>query len=185
MPSRKPKFKFCLEDWLPELCEQQSKKYKTDFRPEDFAPTRAESMSVGWDVRCAESDGIILEPSRYIMIPLGFRMFAPKGWWLKLVPRSSTHSKKHIHALYGTIDESYENQLYFSGQFIPDCHEIITANRLKRIMFGERIAQVIPVKRQDMTCSVISRSEFDTLCKKRNGSRGEGGFGSTDGAVNK
>jgi len=175
-----PEFKFCLEDNIQTLCEEQNEKYGFDYKPNDFVPKKAEELSTGWDVRCAAPDGIVLMPDRYIMIPLGFRMFAPDGWWLKLVPRSSTLIKKHIHALYGTIDESYENQLFFCGQFRPDAYEIISANRLKRIEFGTRIAQVIPERRQEMVCSVISKDEFNILCVGRNASRGEGGFGSTD-----
>ena len=47
------------------------------------------------------------------------------------------------------------------------------------IPFGERIAQLIPVRRQEMLCESVSNEEFDRLCVERGGKRGSGGFGST------
>ena len=136
------------------------------------------TSSYGYDVRCADPNGIELKPFRYIKIPLGFRAFSPLGWWLRLVPRSSTLIKRRIHALYGVIDESYENEFYFIGQYIPDCYDI-TTNMPKMMGFGERIAQLIPVRREHMNCDLISVSEFAALSEERKANRGEGGFGST------
>src|SRR5258708_7414353 len=65
---------------------------------DDFIPTRARSKDTGYDVRCAELNGMDLIPGCYFKMKLGFRMFAPDGWWLSLSPRSGTFLNSNIHA---------------------------------------------------------------------------------------
>jgi deoxyuridine 5'-triphosphate nucleotidohydrolase len=141
-----------------------------------FLPTRADDKSSGWDVRCAHQDGLLIYPFEYALIPLGIRMIAPPGYWLELRPRSSTHAKKNLHALYGVIDESYEGEILFSCQYIPCSSK---PQDPIFIEFGERIGQVIPIERQEMEVSIISNENFDLLCKRRGELRGGGGFGSS------
>lgn len=159
---KKPLFKFALKESL-----------KND---NSFLPVKADEDATGWDVSAAfenDSNLITLNPKDWIKIPLGFRCFAPKGWWLELRPRSSTTAKKNIHCLYGVVDETYEGMMFFCGQYLPkDDSQLV-------IEFGEKIGQLVPVKRQEMDTESISNEEFDELCKKRQGKRGEGGFGST------
>jgi dUTP pyrophosphatase len=158
----------------------------------ELMPTRAHDTDTGWDVRAAIT--VTLYPFDHVLIPLGFQILAPKGWWLELRPRSSSHAKKHLHCLYGVIDEGYENQCFLSAQYIPpmnlisvppdnypkraygyDYAEIIPRLVIER---GERIGQVIPVRRQEMKVEEVSGAEFQRLSQKRAGNRG-GGLGST------
>lgn len=152
-----PEFKFVLNEGLG---------------PE-FLPTKAHLTDTGFDVRAADS--VTLWPFETAMIDLGFRCFAPAGWWCKLVPRSSTFAKKNLHCLYGVIDESYQNSWRFACQYIPPRSNTSPLT----ISFGEAIGQIIPVKRQEMAVSQVSNEEFDKLCAERKGSRGTGGFGSS------
>lgn len=174
-----PDFKFCI---LPEIYEALQGS-NGDLAPTDFLPTRSEPLATGWDVRCAAPKGIDLTPGKYLKIPLGIKVFSPPGWWLELKPRSSTFVKRHIHSLYGTIDSSYEGPMYFCGQYIVDAHEIVNGNSLKRIEFGDRIGQLIPVPLKEMLVSSISEEEFLKLSNDRNASRKDGGFGSTGGFI--
>ena len=163
---------------------------------EGFIPSKKIGSDTGWDVRCAEPEGVILEPFEHKIIRLGIRMFAPKGWWLELRPRSSSHAKKHLNCLYGVIDELYEREIGFSCQYIPplegikintDVAGIFTKSHIVfdadieplEIKFGERIGQLIPKKREYMITSEVSNEDFDKLCEERQGERGTGGFGST------
>jgi dUTP pyrophosphatase len=141
-----------------------------------FLPTRAHSNDTGWDVSCALPDKTFIRAGQYIKIPLGFRIFAPEGWWLELRPRSSTFAKKQLHSLYGVIDSGFENQVIFVSQYIPDVASL--ANDLV-LQWGDPIGQLIPVQRQEMIVKEISDEEYQELCKTRNGTRKEGGFGST------
>lgn len=160
----------------------------TDGLDDSYLPVRGDSYATGWDVRAA--DNITFSPLETIKIPLGLRCFAPPGWWLELRPRSSTFTKKNLSALYGVIDESYAGELLFACQWNPSVLKINKRmkfgietnlweeNQLK-IEKGERIGQLIPVRRQEMEIQRISNEEFEKLCQQRGCERGTGGFGST------
>ena len=163
----KPIFKFALRE---DLRDQPM-----------FVPTKGEPLATGWDVRVALKNGakeLEIIPNQYVKIELGFRTFAPEGWWFELKPRSSSFGKKKLHALYGTIDETYEGELVFAAQYIPENPEW---NEPKHLILthGEAIGQIVPVRRQEMTVESISNEEYDLLCSNRNAIRGAGGFGST------
>jgi dUTP pyrophosphatase len=140
-----------------------------------FLPSKTHSDDTGWDVRAAQD--ITLRAGQYAKIPLGFRTFAPKGWWLEIRPRSSSFVKRHLHCLYGVIDEGFENEMIFACQYIPD---VSAMGQDLHIKFGEAIGQILPIKRQEMVVQQISNEEYDQLAATRAGSRGTGGFGSTD-----
>lgn len=154
-----PTYKFALREDL-----------KDDKR---FLPTRATNKSSGWDVSCAFEDhkGIIVQPGSYVKIPLGLRCIPQEGFWFELKPRSSTFVKKKMHALYGTVDCDYRDQLYFCAKYDGDS--------VLPLEFGEKIGQIIPVKIQEMEVIDISNEEFDTVCAEEKNDR-KGGFGSTD-----
>lgn len=145
----------------------------------EFLPTKGDDLATGWDVRAALNGQkvITLRAGQHVRIPLGFRAFCPSGWWYELRPRSSSFGKKSLHALYGVVDETYEGELIFAAQYLPDVTKF--AHDLT-IVFGEPIGQIIPVIRQTMLVEEISNKEYDELCKTRAGTRGAGGFGSTD-----
>jgi dUTPase len=170
-----PEFKFVLREGLDA----------------EFIPTRATETDTGWDVRCAVPGGVVINPFEYKLIDTGLRAFCPPGWYLELRPRSSTHAKKHLNCLYGIIDESYEGTIFVSAQWLPD---VSTAkiyhgtsfrdwanesNKQLHIPFGERIAQLLPKKREDAVMSLTSLDEYNKLCTERGAARGSGGFGST------
>ena len=159
-----PIFKFALRDDL--------------INDIQFIPTKAESYSTGFDVRAAQLDrnDLIIKPGEYFRIPLGFRSFCPPGWYYQLHPRSSSFAKKHMHNLIGIIDESWEGETQFAGQYIPSSQSL---NPSLVIKFGDPIGQIIPLKRNSIIIESISNEEFDIYCFNRNATRGSGGFGST------
>lgn len=152
-----PEFKFALVEGLGE----------------EFLPVKAEPFATGWDVRAACD--VSLMNFKYQLIPLGLRCFAPEGWWLELRPRSSTFGKKHLHSLYGVIDQSYEGIIYYACQHIEGGISS-TPSKIKK---GDRIGQLVPYKVNDVSVTRVTNDEFDRLCKERGLSRGAGGFGST------
>ncbi len=164
-------------------------------------PQQSENLSTGFDVRNA-GPNLTIRPFQRVKIPLGFRAFIPSGWWFKLVPRSSTFTKKQLHCLYGTIDESYEGQWLFAAQYIPSIEfspddiqirdtpdgtrnnyfsflkEVCEKNIL-HIEHGEKVAQIIMQPRYRFTPAATTDDEFSNLVKHRDADRGAGGFGST------
>lgn len=167
-----PVYKFALREDL-----------KDDLK---FLPTRSEDRASGWDVRVAleSKDEMVIKPFEYVKIPLGFRAFCPEGFWYELAERSSTFGKKHIHGLYGKIDETFEGYLVFAGQYCPSADYKSVEDGFEYpdlvLKHGEAIGQIIPVKRQEMVVEVCSNSEMEQMYKDRNGVRGAGGFGSSD-----
>lgn len=162
----KPVYKFALREDLKDKKE--------------FLPTRAHDTDTGWDVAAAMVDhkSVTLKRGEKILMPLGFRVFCPSGWWLKLVPRSSSFAKKDLHFLYGTIDESYPGEVKAAFQYLPPSnHDGISYDEIT-INFGDKIAQLIPIKREDMSVEDISNEEIDKLYNERAAKR-SGGFGST------
>ena len=162
-----PTFQFALREGLTSL----------------YTPSRGEPLATGWDVRAAfDTEELVIQPFQYFKIPLGFRAFSPKGWWFQLHPRSSSFAKKHMHCLVGTIDETYDKELIFAGQYIADnvIDEESSLPKMNPLVIkrGDAIGQIIPVKRVEMNVKVISNEEFDKLSKERNAVR-DGGFGST------
>ena len=152
-----PEFKFALAEGLGD----------------EFLPKKSFETDTGWDVCCAEPRGVELFPFEYAKIRLGFKIFTPPGWWVSLHPRSSFFIKRFMHVLIGTIDEEYSQELMLCGQYIPESKKSL------KIGFGDRIGQIIPVKRFEMVVKNISNEEFDDLCRRRDAKR-SGGFGSTD-----
>lgn len=148
----------------------------TDSVGPSFLPSRGTPHATGWDVRSANVDPVVLRAGQYAKIPLGFRMFSPPGWWMEIRPRSSTFAKKQLHCLYGVIDEDYEGEMVFACQYIPD---ISGLGKDIAINYGDAIGQLIPIRRQEMKVEIVTDEEYNALCKERNHSRGQGGFGST------
>lgn len=163
---------------------------------DSFLPKQSTEQDTGWDVKAAET--ITFYPTQKVLIPLGLRCFAPPGYWLELRPRSSSFGKKSLHALYGVVDEPYEGQIYFACQWIPPFssseketmvngfNSAASTGALKSYFYqtltiekGERIGQLIPVKRQVMSVSSVSAEDFKKLCEERGHKRGAGGFGSS------
>ena len=141
-----------------------------------YLPRKAHATDTGWDVKAAET--IELKPWEYTKISLGFRMFAPEGFWLELRPRSSTFIKKNLNCLYGVVDTGFEGKMMLCCSFQPT-PDFISYNDTLLIKAGEAIGQLIPVRRQEMKVEMVSNEEYESLCQKRNSTRGEGGFGSS------
>ncbi len=165
-----PTFQFAIREDLLQM--------EPDREISSFLPARATDRATGWDVKAATHNGfkLVIRPGSYIKIPLGFRVLPPAGWWLELRPRSSSFTKKQLHCLYGVIDEDYQAECIFACQYLPDIKSL--GNDLI-IDFGEKIGQIIPVRRQEMLVEQITNPVCDRKYEERNAQRGTGGFGST------
>ncbi len=172
---QRPQFIFSFIDELETLCKEATGDI---LNVNQFLPTQADPEATGYDVRSASLTDIVLTPGNYIKVPLGFKMFAPPGWWMSLAPRSSTFTKLNIHALYGVIDECFPDQMFFVGQYLPDQAGLVSAAEPKVIKFGDRISQVIPVFRQEMTIATADSKKYKQLVEDRNAVR-KSGFGAS------
>lgn len=164
MNTETPLFKFALRE---------------DIKDEDvFYPKMASDFSTGYDVRAAfhNKSELILRAGQYFKIPLGFRYIPEKNWYFQLHPRSSSFTKKYMHNLIGIIDEDWEGESLFAGQYLPDLGSL--ANDIV-IKYGEAVAQIIPVQKHIVKVEKVSNKEIDNLYGRRGYNRKCGGFGST------
>ncbi len=172
MKEEKPVFSFALTEQVKKLNVTIDGK---SLKPTDWLPSRANESDTGYDVRVAQN--VMIQPFSYFKIPLGIVALIPEGWWLQLSTRSSSFIKKHLHNLYGVIDQDFPHELHFVGQYITDRDELIKEDGLL-IPAGERIGQLIPIRRIDMDVKECSLEFIDEQMKFRSATR-TGGFGSS------
>jgi dUTPase len=158
-----PVFHFSLDEKLSELCEKHNKLHSNE-SPLDaqmFLPTKTNLSSVGWDVRCAEPSGVLISPGQYKSVNLGFNVFCPNDWALRIIPCPDLFVKKHLHSLHRTIEQSELDNLKLVIQYVPDSKFLIK-NSLS-LSFGEKIAKVIPFKIQNMEVKSVSKYELQRM----------------------
>lgn len=122
---------------------------------------------VGYDLEVwfPEGDGILLMPWTFRPLPTGLRVKVGDNAWGCIRPRSSTFMKRGLLVMEGTIDPGYTGDL-FVIVFNP-------TGEAKRVMNGERLAQLIPIpKFQNVGITYVE--------KMPETERGDRGFGSTD-----
>jgi len=119
--------------------------------------------SVGFDFYCIEDFEI--HPTETVIIRTGLSCEIPKGYFLAIVPRSSTGVKTPLRLSnsLGVIDQDYRGEI---GLIFT--HYGISGLKVK---VGDRLAQglILPVKQ-----ARIEQIEELSVTE-----RGEGGFGST------
>lgn len=134
-------------------------------------PVRKHSGDAGADISCLHD--IKIEPHSQMLVSTGLAVAIPEDTVLFVVPRSGLAAKKEISITNspGTIDAGYRGEL-----------KVIVRNNSDKEFFasaGERIAQLVL-----LPCLFPELVEVDEL-EEASDSRGEGGFGSTDAAINK
>lgn len=163
-----------------------------------FLPSQAFDTDTGYDVRAAMPDrkSLTIYPFEHVKVPLGIRGFCPPGYWYQLKPRSSSFTKKYLHFLYGTVDQTYEGELVAAFQYIPNFNmtDFIHTQYDKDLAvlfgksfytktytleWGEAIGQIIPTKREVVQLDEITNDQLDEMYKQRAATRKAGGFGST------
>lgn len=165
-------FELNLNRLTKEACAQEG------LKQEDWLPTRANPEDVGYDCRSASVEDIVLRPGCLIKVPLGFSSLIPSGWWLNVHPRSSTFGSRNIISHIGIIDSTYPNEVVFMGRYEPDACKLLSDTNPLTIKFGERVCQILPVKRESMKIKLLSSAEMKEAREARPTTR-IGGLGSS------
>jgi len=124
-------------------------------------PTRATTLAAGFDIHAAAT--VRLKPGVVTLVPTGWKMRAPPGYFVEVRPRSGLASRGVLMANGpGTIDRDYSGEVKVPLTYLGRGSYVIRA--------GDRIAQV--------------RLAADTQVAFRAGRVGphpgrRGGFGST------
>lgn len=111
------------------------------------------------------SEMVAIRPFETVLISTGLYMEIPKGYYGRLVGRSSLH-KQGLHVNEGIIDSGYRGEIKVS--MTNSSNETIFA---KLVEIGERVAQLI--------ISKVEPIEFVAVQELSETERGTNGFGST------
>ena len=127
-------------------------------------PTRATSGSAGYDCYLPETINPI-DAGQIRIVKLGFALEIPEGYCVRIVPRSGLASKGLLVANSpGLLDSDFKGEI---GVILWSVGGIFPLNK------GDRICQ--------MTVEKVPESEFVVIDELSESTRGEGGFGSTQG----
>ena len=131
--------------------------------PEAIVPSYATSGSAGFDFYCLEDT--VIDQGKTVIIKTGLSVEIPQGYFMSIVPRSSTGLKTPLRQAnsYGVIDSDYRGEI---GLLFTNYDD-----KPYKVTKGDRLAQgfILPVFQMTIVIS-------DELS---NTERGEGGFGST------
>jgi deoxyuridine 5'-triphosphate nucleotidohydrolase len=131
-------------------------------------PTKAHNDDAAWDCYAREDTTVGTAP---VLIGLGFMIEPPKGYYMEIVPRSSTGLKTRLRQpnSVGIIDNNYRGEVkaMYETKVNCYCHHKLTTE----IKAGDRIAQMILRKQEE-----AELVEVDELSETE---RAANGFGST------
>jgi dUTP pyrophosphatase len=136
--------------------------------PEARVPTRAHENDAGYDLYTAETfvtrlDWRSLDTPAPQHIRTGIAVAMPPGYWLEIVPRSSTFRRYGIVIGRAIIDEGFRGELFVTANE-GVCYPIT-------VYAGTRVAQVIFHK--------VVEVEWEEVDELPPSERGENGWGST------
>lgn len=128
-------------------------------------PSHGSDLSAGYDIYACVDKPVTICSGCTALIPIGWAMQPPEGYYIAIVARSGLAAKYGIRLAncYAVCDEDYRGE--YMVPLYNDGPDIFTVHN------GDRIAQML--LKQYNTC------EFKIVSELENTSRGEGGFGST------
>lgn len=134
--------------------------------PNAEAPTRADNMSAGYDLRALLPEAnITVRPHETYMVGTGIACSIPDGYFGGIFARSGVASKRGLRPAncVGVVDASYR------GEIKVALHNDADEDRV--VVNGERIAQLVILPY--LAVDFVEVEELDET------ERGEGGFGHT------
>lgn len=101
--------------------------------PEAILPSRNYSGDAGYDLFVVED--AYIEPGAVVDVPTGIAIELPRGYWARIVGRSSTIRNRGLLVIEGIIDNGYRGHLFFAVHNLQEKPIVIRA--------GERLSQLI------------------------------------------
>ena len=135
---------------------------------EDVILPEVTNQNAGIDLRVLTEDGqsVTIQPHEAFKFRTGIKMDIPEGYYIEVLPRSSTGVKKNLRLLNtaGILDEGWKGETLL---FVENTGEFPVTVENNERLFQMILHKVYPVIIQEV--DKVGTSE-----------RGEGGFGSTN-----
>lgn len=134
-------------------------------RDDAVVPKHGSDLAAGYDLYACIDEPVVIEPHKTVLIPTGWAIKPPAGYYIAVVARSGLAVKEGLRLAncYAVCDEDYR------GEYFVPLHN---DSKLPRTIHkNERIAQML-LKQYDLC-------EFEVVTELDETERGTGGFGST------
>ena len=133
--------------------------------PNAVVLTQGTDKSAGYDLYACIPQTYVISPHKTVLVPIGWAMEPPKGYYIAIVARSGLSVKKGLRPsnCYAVIDEDYRGEIKIPLHNDTNDDKIIAPN--------ERIAQML--LKEYNVCEFVEVDELNET------ERGNGGFGST------
>lgn len=130
-----------------------------------IVPTQGHTGDAGWDLYACLENPIIIYPGETAMVPTGFSLEIPEGYFGGIFPRSGLSTKQGLRLAncVGVVDAPYRGEVMVALYNDSNVH--------REISHGDRIAQMIILP--------VLGINFNIVDNLTNTDRGSGGFGST------
>lgn len=154
---------------LIKICANDGTMITDEQTVNEHIPSKGTDGAAGYDIRAMitnENGSILIEPGETVAVPTGIYMSMPRGVACLVLPRSglSRSTMLRISNAPGLIDSDYRGEV-----------KVLLTNTSPNMRYtidnGMRIAQLMFINHNDITCEVVT--ELDST------KRGDGGFGST------
>ena len=134
-------------------------------RENAILPTRGSRQAAGYDLYACLEAPLTIAPGQTAMVPFGFAVAIPEGYFGGVFARSGLSSKQGLRPANctGVIDSDYRGEC-----MVPLYND---SGETRTICHGDRVAQLVVLPYLS-----VEFEETDALDETQ---RGEGGFGST------
>lgn len=172
-----------LEELKQEL-NKAKKVYVECCRDNVQLPVYSNIGDAGMDIRAAED--VIIMPGETKIVPTGLKMAIPEGYEIQIRPRSGLSSKTPLRIANapGTIDSGYRDELGIIVSNSSNNYDELNTysinekgnkNGIYSIKFGDRIAQIVLCKYENIMFEEVEEGIVKTLGINRGGGFGHSG----------
>jgi dUTP pyrophosphatase len=150
-----------------------------------IAPFKGHDSDAGWDLHVFEDT--FVQAGQYQDVKSGLRIAMPRGWYARIVGRSSALRKKGIIVVEGIIDAGFRGEL-FTCAYCPLRAGDMTFHQRTEMQMDEKFAWMeakggVQLTRGESIAQLIFQPvpgvSWREVSELVGSSRGEAGFGST------
>lgn len=131
-------------------------------------PARSYEDDAGFDLVVVRF--VPVNPKQTVRLPHNLVLAPPPGYYCTIVPRSSTIARLGLIVLQGLVDPGYRGEV----QTVVYNPKNVTV----QVNIGDRVSQLLMQRQHPM--AVDCAASLEEILRKRPGTRGAAGFGSSE-----